>query len=118
MQMNIHSTRTTTEIFDRYTSEEGEYGFSRTLVPVKLAQYGTEQLVSRSQARRVLARFDKFKEIVLDFSGVPFIGRAFTDEIFRIFPREHPDIHLYPIQTSDTVEKAINLARRSSVTQA
>ena len=118
MQMNIHSTRTTTEIFDRYTSEEGEYGFSRTLVPVKLAQYGTEQLVSRSQARRVLARFDKFKEIVLDFSGVPFIGRAFADEIFRIFPREHPDIHLYPIQTSDTVEKAINLARRSSVTQA
>ena len=112
MQMNIHSTRTTTEIFDRYTSEEGEYGFSRTLVPVKLAQYGTEQLVSRSQARRVLARFDKFKEIVLDFSGVPFIGRAFADEIFRIFPREHPDIHLYPIQTSDTVEKAINLARR------
>ena len=118
MQMNIHSTRTTTEIFDRYTSEEGEYRFSRTLVPVKLAQYGTEQLVSRSQARRVLARFDKFKEIVLDFSGVPFIGRAFADEIFRIFPREHPDIHLYPVQMSDTVEKAINLARRSSVTQA
>ena len=118
MKMNIYSPRTTTEIFDRYTSEEGEYGFSRTLVPVKLAQYGTEQLVSRSQARRVLARFDRFKEIVLDFSGVPFIGRAFADEIFRIFPRQHPDIHLYSIHASGAVEEAINLASRYSVTQA
>ncbi len=113
MKMGIYSQRTTTEVFDAYTSGEGEYGFSRTLVPVKLAQYGNEQLVSRSQARRVLARFDKFKEIVLDFSGVPFIGRAFADEIFRIFCREHPDIHIYSISTSVAVEETTSRARAS-----
>jgi hypothetical protein len=51
-------------------------------VPVRLAQYGNENLISRSRAKRVLARVDLFKKLILHFEGVPVVGQAFTDEIF------------------------------------
>ena len=56
--------------------------FNKTVVPVRLAQYGNDQLISRSQAKRVLARIDLFSTVLLDFEGVPAIGRAFADEVF------------------------------------
>lgn len=107
MEMGIYSQRTTEEVFSRYSSGELEYGFSRTLIPVKIAKYSNERLVSRSQAKRILARVDKFREIVLDFSGIAFVGRSFVDEIFRIFPRDHPDIKIYPVNVSSEVEETI-----------
>jgi hypothetical protein len=48
-------------------------------------QYEGESLMSRSQARRLMNRFDRFSEVVLDFTGVNFIGQGFADEIFRVF---------------------------------
>ncbi|MEE8469856.1 MAG: STAS-like domain-containing protein, partial [Dehalococcoidia bacterium] len=62
---------------------------------------------SRSQAKRVLARFDRFKEIMLDFDQVEFIGQAFADEIFRVFKNAHPDIKIFPIGANEDVEKMI-----------
>ena len=56
------------------------------MVPVDLARYGDDNLVSRSQARRLLARVDRFRTVVLDFKGVDAIGQAFADEVFRVFP--------------------------------
>ena len=57
----------------------------RPSIPVRLAKYGDEQLISRSQAKRLLARIDKFKVVLFEFDKVDTIGQAFADEVFRVF---------------------------------
>ncbi|MHB8254030.1 MAG: STAS-like domain-containing protein [Acidiferrobacter sp.] len=84
MELNNHTSRTDKAIFDQYTSGD-DYGFNKTVVPVRLAQYGNEKLISRSQAKRLLARIERFKVVILDFSEVDMIGQAFADEVFRVF---------------------------------
>jgi anti-sigma regulatory factor (Ser/Thr protein kinase) len=102
LRISPRTKRTAQQVFDQYTTEE-DLSFSKTNVPVFLATYGDENLVSRSQARRLLARFDRFKEILLDFKHVKSIGQAFADEIFRVFCNEHPSIHLTPINANKQV---------------
>lgn len=67
--------------------------------------------MSRSQARRVLARFNRFQEVMLDFKGVPRIGQAFADEIFRVFKNEHPEVAIYPVRTTPDVQAMIDHVR-------
>jgi len=38
-------------------------------------------------------------------------GRAFADEIFRVFQRNHPSILLMTVNTVDCVEKMIAMAK-------
>jgi DNA-binding transcriptional ArsR family regulator len=114
MSISRTSRRTTKEVFDRYSAEDETYGFTRTHVPVALARYGDESLVSRSQARRVLARFDRFKEVLLDFRGVKSIGQAFADEIFRVYRREHPEVELTWIRENKAVRGMILRALEAS----
>lgn len=113
IQMGIHldTKRTTKEVFDHYSDDEPS--FSKTHVPVFLAQYGDENLISRSQAKRLLTRFDRFKEIVLDFQNVDSIGQAFTDEIFRVFKNEHPNINLHPVNANEQVMSMITRAKNA-----
>jgi len=93
MQISPFSERTTKYVFDRFAmTEDGDFGFSKTHVPLTLARYGAEQLLSRSQARRVLARCDKFREVILIFTNIESIGQAFADEIFRVYHNQHPEI--------------------------
>jgi anti-sigma regulatory factor (Ser/Thr protein kinase) len=110
MKLNNHTSRTTTKIFDQYTSGD-EYGFTKTVVPVRLARYGNENLISRSQAKRLLARVELFKKVLFDFRDVPTIGQAFADEIFRVFAKSHPDIELLAIHTSSEVKRMIERAQ-------
>jgi anti-sigma regulatory factor (Ser/Thr protein kinase) len=110
MKLNNHTSRTTTKIFDQYSSGDA-YGFTKTVVPVNLARYGNENLISRSQAKRLLARVELFKKVVLDFSDVPTIGQAFADEIFRVFAIGHPSIELIPIHENSAVKRMIDRAR-------
>jgi len=98
------------EVFDQYASGSGDYGFSRSHIPVFLARYGDENLVSRSQAKRLLNRLERFKEIVFDFQGVGLIGQAFADEIFRVFQNEHPEANLTWINASADVNQMIRRA--------
>jgi anti-sigma regulatory factor (Ser/Thr protein kinase) len=107
MTINLQSKRTTQAVYDRFSKEGSVYSFSSTHVPVKLAQYDNDKLVSRSQAKRLLARFDHFKEVFLDFKGVETIGQAFADEIFRVFRNENPDIDIISIWTNEEVKKMI-----------
>ena len=97
------------EVFDAYTDAE-EYTFDRTVVPLRLAQYEGEKLVSRSQAKRVANRFERFKRVELDFSGIAEIGQAFADELFRVFAAAHPDINITPIHTEPAVANMIRRA--------
>ena len=108
MKLGNHTARTARKIFDQFTGGDNEdYGFNKTVVPVELAQYGNDRLISRSQAKRVLARVDLFKKVILDFKNVPTIGQAFADEVFRIFPREHPEVELIPLHANSEVKRMI-----------
>ncbi len=109
MRIERGSKRTMKEVFDRFTPEldSEDFGFHKTIVPVKLLQYEGESLVSRSQAKRLIARFDQFKEVILDFKGVKIIGQPFADEVFRIFHMAHPDIHLHPLNTNEDIDRMI-----------
>ena len=109
MVLHNHTARTTKKVFDKFTSDDN-YGFTKTVVPVKLMRYGDDSLVSRSQAKRLLARFDRFKVVVLDFSGVASIGQAFADEVFRVFKNKHPDIEIRPIHAGSEVKRMISRA--------
>jgi hypothetical protein len=111
MKIDNHTARAVKKIFDHYASEDGDYGFNKTVVPVKLAQYGNDKLISRSQAKRVLARVELFTVVLFDFAGVPIIGQAFADEIFRVFAREHPAMELHAIHASSEVKRMIERAK-------
>jgi hypothetical protein len=114
MRLGNHTSRTVKKIFDQYTSEDDD-GFNKTVVPVRLAQYGNDKLISRSQAKRVLARVDLFKVVLLDFTGVPTIGQAFADEAFRVFVKEHPQLELIPIHAHSEVKRMIERAKSGAI---
>lgn len=94
------------QIFDQYAAPE-EYTFDKTIVPLRLAVYGNENLMSRSQARRVLTRVERFRTVVLDFDQVEFVGQSFADEVFRVFARQHPDTEIIPIHTNAAVGQMV-----------
>lgn len=110
MKLSNHTARTTTKIFDQFASGD-DYAFNKTVVPVKLAQYGNDKLISRSQAKRLLARIELFKVVLFDFTGVEAIGQAFADEIFRVFANAHPEIELTPIHANSAVKRMISRAK-------
>ena len=101
-----NTSRTVKKIFDKFTSED-TYGFTKTIVPVRLIQYGDEMLVSRSQAKRLLARVDRFKTVILDFEGVKSIGQAFADEVFRVFALNNRNIQFLHVNANKDVEQMI-----------
>ena len=76
-------------------------------MPVRLSQYGDEMPVSRSQAKRLLARVDSFKTVILDFEGVKSIGQAFADEVFRVFALNNRNIQLLHVNANKDVEQMI-----------
>ncbi len=110
LKLSNHTARTAKKIFDQYSSGE-DYGFTKTVVPVKLAQYGNDKLISRSQAKRVVARVELFKTVVFNFTDVPIIGQAFADEIFRVFAREHPEIEIFAMNANSQVKRMIERAK-------
>jgi len=109
VSLRIHpkAKRRLQDVFDKYASGQNDYGFTRTRVPVALARYGDENLISRSQARRLLAGFDRFKEVLLDFKGVAVIGQAFADEVFRVFQAQNPNVQISWANANEQVKKMI-----------
>ena len=114
MLIKRDSDRDIQKVFDDYAGPD-EFQFNKTVIPVKLAQYGNEKLVSRSQAKRLLARIERFQHVVFDFDGVSAIGQAFADEIFRVYAQKHPNLVLLPVKMEENVEKMVNRAMSSKV---
>lgn len=110
MKIHNHTSRTSRKIFDQFASGD-DYGFNKTVVPVRLAKYGNDQLISRSQAKRLLARIELFEIVMFDFNGVDLIGQAFADEIFRVFAKQHPKIELIPIHENAQIKRMIDRAK-------
>ncbi len=109
----LDRTVTFADIANRYTEAPEDYGFSKTIVPVRLLEYREVNpvFVSRSQAKRLLTRFERFKNIVLDFQDVDEIGQGFADEIFRVFANQHPDTSITYINATSMVIRMIRRAQ-------
>jgi len=112
MSIDPETGRTSESVFDEFTSDEdGDFAFDVTHIPVALAAIGEENLVSRSQAKRVLARCSLFRKVVFDFDGVSRVGQAFADEIFRVFQGENPNIELSHVRANPAVGRMISRAK-------
>ncbi len=109
MRISTGSDRVLQQVFNKYATDE--YSFSRTHIPVSLARIGKENLISRSQAKRLLSRFERFEEIILDFKDVETIGQAFADELFRVFSNEHPNLQIISINANSQVNGMILRAK-------
>ncbi|MBQ9333559.1 MAG: DUF4325 domain-containing protein [Lachnospiraceae bacterium] len=100
MRLENDTHRDAGEVFNQYTTpDEGLY---KTRIPVLEACMDREP-VARSQARRICARLDSFKEVILDFGRIEFMGQGFADEIFRVFHNAHPDVVLTPVNMTPDV---------------
>ena len=118
MQIDPGSPRTTQEVFERFASAKDDFSFDRTHLLVRLVDLEGNALVSRSQAKRIVARLERFREVVLDFEGVASVTPAFADEIFRVFASEHPQVRLRPVGDNEQVRQMILRAMRGLAEQA
>ena len=91
MKLANDSKRQPKDVYKQFTED---FVFDKSTIPIRLAQVGPSGLVSRSQAKRVLAGIERFKRVTLDFTGVEWIGQGFADEIFRVYQKAHPDIQI------------------------
>jgi anti-sigma regulatory factor (Ser/Thr protein kinase) len=113
MKLRNTSDKSRKEVYDAYASPENNYAFDRTVVPVKMAEHSENDLISRSQAKRLLLRIDRFRTAVLDFGNVNQIGQAFADEIFRVFARRHPGVELQFINANEDISNMIRRAQNA-----
>lgn len=109
--VKLNTARTDVEVFAKYTSDMADAPYMKTQLMMELAS-GGEPLVSRSQARRIMARADKFGEVCLVFTGVETISPAFADEIFRVWKRDHPEVQLIHIDATPRIEQVIARVER------
>ena len=63
--------------------------------------------MSRSQAKRLVARFEHFQKVILDFQDVTSIGQGFADQIFRVYQNEHPNVQLFVINATEDIKDMI-----------
>ncbi len=92
------------DVFAAFAPEDFDFRFERTLVTVR---FYAGEYVSRSEARRLLARLEQFREVILDFKGVKSIGQGFADEIFRVFTAAHPKVVLRRVNVEPAIEAVI-----------
>jgi hypothetical protein len=111
-QIKKNTRKKLSKIFAEFTDEQ--YRFSKTIVAVKLFKQG-EEYISRSHARRILFDLEKFNTIILDFNKVKEIGQGFSDEIFRVFVKEYPNISIKVINASNAVSFMIARTKSSSL---
>lgn len=110
MHIAQDSPRKLEAVFAEFSSGPDEYAFAKTIVPVRMARLGDENLVSRSQAKRVLQGIHRFRHVVFHFAGVEKIGQAFADEIFRVFALANPEIEIEHTGATPEVQQMIRRA--------
>lgn len=99
ISLDLETDRDLTRLFREFTVD---HDFVRTRPVIKLFEIGTE-FVSRSEAKRLLAGLEQFREVELDFRRVESVGQGFVDEVFRVWPRNHPDTDLLPTHMNEAV---------------
>ena len=107
----VDTERSLDDVLRRYSVDGHGYGFDRTVVPLKLITQETNGLESRAQARRVVSRLAQFRRVELDFEGLADVGHAFTDELFRVFGNQHPELELIPVNMAPRVAALVGSVR-------
>ena len=110
MELSNFSHKEAKEIFDLYADVDG--GFVKTKIPLK--NIFDASPVSRSQAKRVCNHLDKFKEVIVDFDGIPWMGQGFAHQLFVVFANSHADIVITPINMNEDITKMYNHVRNSN----
>ena len=94
------------EVFDEFAGKEFDYKFGKTKVSMSLGK-SVKSLISRSEAKRLMAGAEKFKVVELDFKGINEIGQGFAHEIFGNFKKTHKNIELRIINANNIVKMMI-----------
>jgi anti-sigma regulatory factor (Ser/Thr protein kinase) len=100
-ELDPRATRSISDVFAAFTDED--YGFTRTRTVVRLFGFGV-RFVSRSEAKRLMRGLERFREVVLDFTGVEEVGQGFVDEALRVWPQQHPETQVLPVAMTGPVE--------------
>lgn len=101
MTLSNYTHKQTHEVFDLYADIDG--GFTKTTLPLK--NIFDASPVSRSQAKRVCNRLEKFEEVVIDFEDIEWMGQGFAHQLFVVFQNEHPEVRLVPIHMNESIGK-------------
>ena len=100
MELSNFSNKLPKEIFDQYADIDN--GFFKTVLPIR--NIFEMEPVSRSQAKRLCYRLESFREVVIDFEGVKWMGQGFAHQLFVVFAKGHDDIKLVPVNMCEEVE--------------
>ena len=114
LEVNLDTKKSAKEVFDKFANPDVEPGFFRTCIPVRLMNIEGGQLLSRSQGKRMMARVERFVDVILDFNGVEMIGQAFADEVFRVFQSLHKEVRIRSINTNESVANMIKYVNASA----
>ncbi len=109
MSLSNFSHKTAQEVFDLYSNVDG--GFTRTRIPLKNIFEAAP--VSRSQAKRVCNRLDKFQEVILDFDDISWMGQGFAHQLFVVYQNNHPEITFLPVNMNESVTNMYNHVLKS-----
>ena len=104
MFISRSSRRKLETVFAAFAPEEYDFRFERSVVMVRFA---ARDYVTRSEAKRLVARLEQFREVTLDFSGVTSIGQGFADEVFRVFSAAHPAVILKRVNVPPAIDAVI-----------
>ncbi len=97
-----NSPKNARDIFNKFTDEE-TFEFNKTEIKVRLYKIANN-LISRSEAKRILFGLDKFERVELDFKGVDTVGQGFADEIFRVWQNNNKDVKIDFVNANENVE--------------
>lgn len=99
----LDTPRTLESVLRAHSLDGAGYTFDRTEIPLSLLVSDGVGLDSRAQARRVAARLDHFRHADIDFSGIPYVGHGFADELFRVQARLHAQVRIAGINMAPAV---------------
>jgi anti-sigma regulatory factor (Ser/Thr protein kinase) len=104
MSLSNHTRKRVRDVFDAFADVDG--GFTKTIIAMR--NYFDSSPVSRSQAKRLCNRLDRFKEVELDFEGMEWMGQGFAHQVFVVFKNEHPEVNIKPINMNEDVRRMYN----------
>ena len=110
MTLSNFTHKSAREVFDLYSNDEG--AFNKTRIPLK--NIFDSAPVSRSQAKRVCNRLDKFQEIIIDFDEISWMGQGFAHQLFVVYKNSHPEMKIIPINMNESVTNMYNHVMNST----
>jgi anti-sigma regulatory factor (Ser/Thr protein kinase) len=110
-EFDLQSPKTNKSVFDSYTKDfKFQLKSSRIVNPYVLS-LPKGNLISRSEAKKLLAGSENFESIIIDFKNVESIGQGFADELFRVYCSRHPGVVLEVKNANEFIQRMISYVR-------